>query len=782
MNQISDNIPFKYKVSFKKLFDEYAKLKDSANPLLKAKSEKILSLAKKHPEFSNGNLQPEEVSKHKQEVQFILEDLFPPMLTNNEIKVVTLPLQSIIFSSSKRFDNILKTSGCKFEIDMTTMSEDQIYILACSIILSRYYGYDLKYETPLYFRAIDQNKTIKHYRILYNGDFMNLYPTEKAKDITENDIKRLLKGYNDVSLWKEMFPPGSWVSEGFIIANMYDSTIENSISDLKTNLLSQKPNEKPSLKKFENIFQTLFNLPDLKVGMTLYNKKDNAVEHIIGSDFSSYILNDKTEKVSVNLVCNESKENIMEGHYFYAVPDIDELTETSSSKVCLTELRSQGFRSVILTPVISNNELIGVLELVSKEPYALNTVNANKLMDIMPYIRTSVNRYRVEQKNRIEAIIQKECTSIHQSVYWRFEQEAKNYLKQTILQKKAVFGEIVFDEVYPLYGQIDIKNSSTTRNRAIQKDLIIQLSKIMDILEVLDFDRHKDSIQKTETYIENISTELKSDSEQTVLIFIKTVIRPILDQAIAEDTNKEATQLIDAYFNTLENNIIYSHRKNYDKTVAEINDTFVSVLDERQKSAQSTYPHFFEMHKTDGVEHNMYIGESITEPNSFELKYLYSLRFWQLQVICEMERKHAASRNKMLIDFDVSSLILVYNIPMAIRFRMDEKHFDVDGAYNARYEILKTRIDKALIESTNERITKPYFLTIVYSHYYEEREYLEYIHFLQEKKILTEDVEVVELARQQGISGLKAIRVGICHDYQGDEFYDYDEILKVKVS
>ena len=41
---------------------------------------------------------------------------------------------------------------------------------------------------------------------------------------------------------------------------------------------------------------------------------------------------------------------------------------------------------------------------------------------------------------------------------------------------------------------------------------------------------------------------------------------------------------------------------------------------------------------------------------------------------------------------------LVHDEPMAIRFRADEKKFDVDGAYNMRYEIIKKRIDKALIK------------------------------------------------------------------------------------
>ena len=66
--------------------------------------------------------------------------------------------------------------------------------------------------------------------------------------------------------------------------------------------------------------------------------------------------------------------------------------------------------------------------------------------------------------------------------------------------------------------------------------------------------------------------------------------------------------------------------------------------------------------------------------------------------MCEMENVAYTLRNFMNHDLRVASLILVHSNPLAIRFRMDEKQFDVDGAYNIRYEIIKKRIDKANIK------------------------------------------------------------------------------------
>jgi hypothetical protein len=42
----------------------------------------------------------------------------------------------------------------------------------------------------------------------------------------------------------------------------------------------------------------------------------------------------------------------------------------------------------------------------------------------------------------------------------------------------------------------------------------------------------------------------------------------------------------------------------------------------------------------------------------------------------------------------------VYNEKIDIRFRMDEKRFDVDGAYNSYYEIIKKRLDKAHVKDS----------------------------------------------------------------------------------
>ena len=146
-------------------------------------------------------------------------------------------------------------------------------------------------------------------------------------------------------------------------------------------------------------------------------------------------------------------------------------------------LYDQGIKSAIFAPIANEDGLMGILEIVSERPKVLNSISANKLVDVMPFIVSSVERSKNDEENLIEAIIQKECTSIHPSVHWRFKKEALKFIKDDLIGKKPSFNKIVFENIYPLYGQIDIKGSSEARNTATKKDLTLQLKAVKSILQ-----------------------------------------------------------------------------------------------------------------------------------------------------------------------------------------------------------------------------------------------------------------------------------------------------------
>ena len=176
---------------------------------------------------------------------------------------------------------------------------------------------------------------------------------------------------------------------------------------------------------------------------------------------------------------------------------------------------------------------------------------------------------------------------------------------------------------------------------------------------------------------------------------------------------------------------------------------------------QKSYPHYFEKYRTDGVEYSIYIGQSISPKNPFDILYLKNIRLWQLKSLAGIARITQRLIPSLQVPLQTTQLLLIHSQPISISFRRDERRFDVEGSYNIRYEIIKKRLDKVHIKDTQERLTQPGKIAMVYSNPREASEYQEYLQFLQSKNILTPEVEYLELEELQGVSGLKAMRVTV---------------------
>ncbi|MDA9070054.1 GAF domain-containing protein [Arenitalea sp.] len=784
---INDNIesPLNLKVSFSVLLNHYETLAKSNDEFIATKAKSILKTAEAYPELRSGFSDISILEKRAKEINTILQDSFSPILTNNEIKTASVPFHNLIFNSSERFKNIIEIAGDDFELQIKNMPEDDRYIIACNIILSFCYGYNLNFKRPFFYEIPDSNGIIHYYKILYNADFCEIIPTETAPKITQDDYDNLLDNFENIALWKEKFPPNSYIFKGFVISNIFDVTDDQSISNIKSSLIGEdKGKDESFMQGFNEIFRSLLGVNDIKVGFSIYNQEENVFERVYGIGMKSFLLNNSESASCADALCSWSYNRLLNENKYFSVSDVDKVFKKAKGRAPhITSLHEQGVKSAIFAPIANENGLLGIIEIVSNKPQVLNSINANKLINVMPYIVSAVERSKNEEENLIEAIIQKECTSIHPSVHWRFEKEAKDFIRAERSGEQASFKKIAFENIYPLYGQIDIKGSSEARNKATQQDLTLQLTAVKSIfesaLELEELPIYEQFIYQIDEYLKGLKEHFQVDSEQQISEFFKQDIEPGLKHLYITDELKEQIQ---GYFDSIDDkvNVLYYHRKQYDDTIALINKEMASLLDRKQLEAQQMYPHYFERFKTDGVEHNMYVGESITKEDSFNPIYLYNLRLWQLQVMCEMENSYYQMQSEFPISLDVASMILVFNQPLSISFRMDEKQFDVDGTYNARYEIVKKRVDKAFIKGTKERVTQKGKISIIYSQKQDEREYLRYVKFLQSKNYLDTDVEIVELQALQAVTGLKAIRVSVLyHKNEEDKaFYTYNDLMK----
>lgn len=776
--------PFKTLISFHKLIEILEEIAETNVGFRSNYAKSLLKEIEPFPEFRTGVDDLNLILKNETLINHLLADLFPTALTNNEIKAVAIPFQNFTFNYTERFKKIVKEAGIAFDMSIRNFDEHQFYIMSCTLILNDFYGQKIEFNSPLFYDIPNAKGIMNQYRILYNADFIEIIPTEKAPELTADDIDLLMDNYDNIDLWKEKFPVESWILKGFGIAILYDATTESSISKLKSNLLKPKEEQISLHDNFESIFRSIFKIADLRVGVIVYNAEEDKFIKPTFNDvsLSSYILPIEEEVNCKNALLGCTFENLLESKKAITISNVEKFSLLPGNEKMGNHLLKQNIHSCIFAPIVKDNILLGVVELVSASPRELNSINACKLDFILPYLVDTVERYNTDMQHQIEAIIQREYTSIHPSVYWKFRKEALKYFQTYSQNKDYIFKEISFKEVYPLYGQIDIKGSSTHRNETVKEDLKNQLTTLIEIFDnqnsktnLLLLEQRKFELQ---SLYKQLDSPLKADTEQQIQIYIEKEIHPILRNTKADPARESLEQ---KYFESLDEKtgMFYQSRRKFDNAMSIVNKKLASVLDKKQIEAQNIFPHYYERFKTDGVEHNLYIGASITPTRDFDVMYLHNLRLWQLQTLCEMELEHHQLKASLPYELDVTSLILVFSSPISIRFRMDEKRFDVDGTYNARYEVVKRRIDKANIKGSKERITEKEKITIVYSHNNEETEYLKYIKFLQFKKVLAPTIEQFEVEELQGVSGLRAIRVKIINDNkeQNQKNYSYQDLL-----
>ncbi|QXV64975.1 GAF domain-containing protein [Mucilaginibacter sp. 21P] len=773
--------PLENCISFHALIEHLEEVAATGQGFDAERAKHLLERVEPFPELREGTDDIELIEKHIDLIKELLADLFPAILTKNEIKAITVPFQDVLLNPTKRLQNILAEAGPAFDISIRDFTDHQIYVSTCCLILNEHYGTNFNFSRPLFYDIPNAQGIMKHYRILYNADFMDLIPTDKAVDITPEDIELLRDNFDDLALWKKYFPIGSWILKGFAILNMYDATVENAVSALKGTLLGGSQGNDLREKVLE-VFRSIFKIPDLKLGFTSFNEAENKFSQAtFNSKLKSFLLKDGDDEECFEAICVKSMQQLVQEQKYFAIANVYRFLQQEPGNVMAQRLLDQGVQSIILAPVVKNGHLLGIIEVASENVGELNSVNANQLEIVMPYITDTIDRQYSFMQNQVQALIQNEYTTIHPSVYWKFRKEAQKALKARAEKKEYNLREVTFPDVVPLYGQIDIKGSSDTRNRSVQLDLQTQLTDLIPLFEDLhqgskDPDL-KQNIKNLQELVMDVQSTLKADTEQFIQNYLETHIHPILRSA--RNLTVAQRNAIDDYFTQTEKSgKFHNNRRKYEDTVALINQKMASIIDMAQVGAQAAYPHYYERFKTDGVEHNMYIGASISPAKIYDVTKLYNLRLWQLQVMCQMELEQRFLKSKLPYPLDVTSLILVYSHEMSIRFRMDEKRFDVDGSYNARFEIVKKRIDKAFIKGTQQRITAIGKMTIVYSNHEEEVEYLNYIRFLQAKKLLEDEVEMLEVEDLQGVSGLKALRVSICYNTSLPVagFYTYQEM------
>jgi hypothetical protein len=698
----------------------------------------------------------------------LMSAVFPAASFHKDIMGAFRPCTFESFYVSPEFQRIFLDHDNKFKDDfkssIETHQSKKILYIYC-LVLKKIYGFDCHHLDKLNIKIVADEKTglDRYYSITPDFQFVSVKALEKHLHLSKEDMTIITDNLTNIDVLSRYIDLSKFQFTGFTIVRAVDITESQIISILEKELIDgHSMFSSQGIKMLESRLQVLFQLPDLAIGIAS-----------LQGDQIMLIKKDCSSKINC-LFANSQHLSLkdIEGSVWSSAATNEGVLKISdlSKKADLVPLEqhalSHGVRSMLLAPLFIQGDIIGLLEIFTRTPNSLGSMDALILEQIIPIFSSALKRGQDDLHKQVQSIIKEKCTAVHPSVEWRFEKAAMDHMERIRNgSAESEMDSIVFKDVVPFYGQSDIRGSSMARNRGIQQDLIHQLTLGLNIMKAATKEQSwpllKEFKYRIKSMIQDISSSVTSGDEDAVFSLLQKEIAPIFDDIVS--LGPDVSKQIQIYTSALDpvKGIIYHKRKEYEESVAKLNKTLSLYLDQEDSIIQKTFPHYFEKHQTDGVDYMMYVGSSMMEDQKLAGFHIKNLTLWQIMLACGLAEQTEAIKPQLKISLDTCHLILVNHNPLSIRFRFDEKRFDVDGAYDVRQEIIKSRLDKALIKGTRERLTQPGKIAVVYSTPAEGMEIRHHIDFLTNLGKLTENIDTLDLEDMPDVNGLKAIRMEV---------------------
>lgn len=694
--------------------------------------------------------------EHHEFITRLVRPLFPSSDWTSDARALSGPFGGHMLFRTRRYEQAM---GAHLEARMDAINVHDHYIrtlYAYKAVLGRFYDIPLGLDQPLIFVIPDGETGLSRYfKLNAANQFVVPEACGELPPLTMADVDALLQNVGDMARWQAVLPPALFRFVGITVTTLTDVTHETATAAITHHMLTSDAHVEENFDTLEDEVRTLFRNPSLRLGLASL-QANGALN--LRSDrrlWNSLVIRDAAREGGLPWE-RTLYERALRGGETVVVRDV---AEGGVSEPLRAYLLRRGVRSLFLRPLRYEDRTVGLFELSAPEPRAVDAATILKSRRIEPIFALAVYQNLERFETRVESAIQHAYTAIHPSVQWRFREAAIEMLEAKGTAEPA---PIVFEDVYPLYGAADIRSSTHHRNEAVRYDVLARLCRARDALATLQaalpltiLDELSLRLGKRITQYE---TTWNAGDEATAEQFLAGEVEPVLQTMTAG--RADLAPILEAY-QTPGANGAARRTHAYEASRRAINRAVSAVLDEEQTEAQQLYPHYFEHTTTDGVEHTLYIGASITPGQPFDTAYVQNLRLRQLLLACEIARAVHRLKKTLPTPLDVAQLLVVQHAPITLRFHTDEKRFDVDGPAGVRFELLKKRLDKARVKNTENRITQPDHIAVVYSTEAEEAEYLRYAEYLAANEHIDPDPAVLDVEDLPGAAGLKLLRLHV---------------------
>jgi hypothetical protein len=760
-------------LSFKGFID-FLKDRRSHEKTMKVKYLEFLINHFEHRLRGNYRIEVEQAAQYEDLLELIYSTIFPAIEDESRnLWALSVPLKPIMFYGTDPFYEMMwdRHSGhlraCMID-EKNKVRKKMNLDLVYSLILKKLYNYKLYYPGSLISSLKNETSGILNfYRLHIDTRFIEVFPKGVLPEWDPAILQSHLPVPQVIEFLLKHLPLDLFRFEGIAAITVTDITKEHVVETIKNVILNPTINCGDD-SHYEDVIRALKSLsgnsavdfglfPFLKINNRPVFPDDGCSHSLLVETARQYGEVEKTYVAMAEEYLKDPKP------VFF---DMTTESAAGTDTAFLKALRLSGVKTYALVPVFYNNRVVGVLEVSTKEAGILDQELLSRLDIVLSLLAQLLQQSIDDFEARIKAVVKENFTSIQPSVEWKFNEAAWHFLRDHQEgEHPPAIETIYFKNVYPLYGAVDIRNSTIERNEALRKDLQTQFGILLNTLyslqKVSELELLDEIIFQCRKWQLAVSGSLTTADEMDLNSFMQDKVELFFSHF--KETRPDTIEIIQPYFQAIDEleGIAFKYRRELEVSIKLINKTINRQLEAGKEELQKTYPSYFEKFRTDGVEYDIYIGQAIAPDKPFDLIYLRNLRLWQLSSMAAIAQLTHSLLPQMPGKLSTTQLIFVHSNSIDISFRKDERRFDVEGGYNIRYQVVKKRIDKVHIKDSNERLTQPGKIAVIYFNEKEAEEYLEYVKYLQGKGVLNDDLEEVELEELQGVSGLKAFRIGV---------------------
>jgi len=630
------------------------------------------------------------------------------------------------------------------------------------LILQKLYHFPAEiHNDTIYSYQQPGSDIVKYNRLHIDTTFIKVTADAVLPEINPEHIEACLYEGRGMETLSNIIPLSMFTLEGFAVITVDDFSAEHALQTIRDLLVNYSSSPERLYMQVLKALQIMAGIPSVEFGLLPFIKLNRQLM-LKGRECSNCFLIKSARKFSFG----NTDADVFLNEYIKK-PTALFFSTISEKKIeqyrFLEAIKKAGIASYAILPIFYNRQPAGIMEIYSAKKTVFYEKLLSHLQPAVPLLSQLLQDSILQFEARLDRVIKNKFTTIQPSVEWKFNQAAGGYLLKKTSKNEAEVEAVSFGDVFPLFGSVDIRDSTIQHNQALKKDIKI-LNKILGGLfkshkKITGKDPNVQSILKS--WKKQLKKQLKSNDENQIKDYIKRVITPGVEElsfslpSLEKPLNKYRSAINE------KEGLAYSNRLALENSLKSINNALTKYYENAQVKLQKIYPCYFEKFRTDGVEYDIYLGNSISPEHRFTSAHLKKFRMWQLRSMIDICHLTKEMLPKLLRPLRTAPLIFVHSGKINLCFRNDERRFDVEGYYNIRYEVIKKRIDKVRIRKTEERLTQPDKIALVYFNNSDVEDFLDYVSVLQKDGALKDDLEHLELEDLQGVSGLKAFRVSV---------------------